>query len=133
RSPCMGESSSDDIYIPDAVYNSIAKVSSKDIYIWGNADYTLASNPWGTTYETVFYSNLCLEALNELSNLSNSTEREKRARGVALLFRYNDFLRGIWIWGKAYDENTANHDLGLVLKKNPDVNELSKRSTVQST
>ncbi|WP_207795828.1 RagB/SusD family nutrient uptake outer membrane protein [Sphingobacterium haloxyli] len=133
RSPCLGEASADDIYIPDQVYDRITKNSSRDTYIWKETDYGQASSPWGTTYETVFYANVCLEALEKMSAEEKQEVRWARARAAALVFRSNAFLQGIWIWGKAYDESTAGNDLGMVIKTNPDVNEPSVRKSVKDT
>ncbi|ERJ59277.1 RagB/SusD family nutrient uptake outer membrane protein [Sphingobacterium paucimobilis] len=130
RSPCMGESSADDIYIPNPVYDRIVKAASRDIYVWKNADYEQASNPWGISYETIFYANVCLKTLDEMAVKEGEKNRWNRAKGAALVFRANSFLRAIWIWSKAYDESTASSDLGIVLKTNPDVNERSVRASV---
>lgn len=132
-SSSMAEASADDIYIPDHIYDQITSQASKDIYIWEKAEYTNASNPWGKIYETVFITNTCLDALDEIKNQTTETYRWKKARAKALAFRSNAFLQAIWTWGKAYDEQTANSDLGIVLKTNADVNEKSVRASVQES
>lgn len=130
---CQGEAASDDLYIPDKVYNTMTNLPAKDLYIWERFDHEQASSPWGKTYETVFNANMCLKALEEIPNDPSVKDRWNRAKSEALVFRANAFLRGIWIWGKAYRESTAATDLGIVLKVSPDVNDKSVRATVKDS
>jgi starch-binding outer membrane protein, SusD/RagB family len=129
--PSYGEASSDNYFLPPDTYNSLRE-QLQDTYTWIPHDY-YASNDWSSGYLPVYNSNYCLEALSNIPvNPSNQAEW-RNVKGSALFFRAYYFLQLAWVYCKAYDENTAKSDLGIVLRLGSDFNVKSERSTVKET
>ncbi len=129
--PSYGEASSDNYFLPPDTYNSL-RVQLQDAYTWVPYDY-YASNDWSSGYLPVYNSNYCLESLAGIAVNSSNESLWRNVKGSALFFRSYYFLQLAWVYSKAYDENTANSDLGIVLRLGSDFNVKSERSTVQET
>jgi hypothetical protein len=128
--PNFGEGSSDDYFIPDAAYNAL-DVESQGIYTWNRADY-LFQNDWSKAYEPIYISNYSLEALDNIAVNDTNRLPWNNAKGSALYYRSYFFLKLLWVFAKAYDENQSETDLGIALRLNSDFNIPSVRSNVKA-
>lgn len=129
-----GEVSSDNYYLTDADFNSLAYESDKRLYTW-QPDYvsraeSTGGNEWYNTYRTIYICNAVLHGLEE--NDLTGTEADN-IKGQALVFRAIRYLDGAQVWAPAYNSATANTDLGMVLRLDPDMNIPSVRYSVQET
>ncbi|KEQ30161.1 hypothetical protein N180_06425 [Pedobacter antarcticus 4BY] len=129
-----GEVSSDDYYLSDADFNSMQYESEKRLYTW-QPDYVTrpqssVGDEWYNTYKSIYVSNSVLQGLDENHLTGNQANNIK---GQALFFRAARYLDGVQIWSLAYNKQTANTDLGMVLRVVPDVTIKSVRSSVQQT
>lgn len=124
-----GQISSDEIYITDSDYNGISYEADKRLYIWQpNLVARATGNDWGSCY---FRINICNTVLNNLEQYEiNNAENVK---GQALAIRASIYLEAAQIWCVAFNKDTANTDLGLPLRLNPDVNQKSVRATLEQT
>lgn len=126
-----GMVSSDDYYISDANYDALMYEEDKRLYTW-QPDHVATpksvGNDWFYCYKAIYISNSVLYNLDtyKIPNAEN-------VRGQALAFRAARFLDAAQVWCLAYNKNTANTDLGLPLRLDPDMNIPSKRSTLQQT
>jgi tetratricopeptide (TPR) repeat protein len=60
---------------------------------------------------------------------SNSHEWDN-IKGSALFFRATSFLKGLWIFSKAYDPETADNEFGIILRLDPGYEQRSKRASL---
>ena len=123
-----GEVCSDDYTISDVDYNNIANEADKRLYTWQPEFVALDGNfgnDWRYCYQAIYTSNVVLNEL-KLSGAENVI-------GQALFYRAARYLDGVQIWAPAYNVSTAETDLGLPLRLDPDMNIPSKRSTVKQT
>ncbi len=104
----------------------------KNAYVWENFEYNYP-NDWNQLYQPVYYANEVLYNLKKVERTTENTLAWDNVKGSALLYRAEYFLRAVWIFAKAYDENTAKSDLGIVLRVEPDFEQSSKRATVQES
>ncbi|MBL1411480.1 RagB/SusD family nutrient uptake outer membrane protein [Sphingobacterium faecale] len=130
----MGEASADDLYLSDADFNGLYYESDKRLYSW-MPDYitrpaSSAGHEWYACYKSIYPCNAILKGLDEYQ-LSGREADE--LRGQALAFRAARYLDGVQIWAPIYNKETANKDLGMVLRTDPDITLPSVRSTVQET
>lgn len=122
---------SDDYYISDANFNALMYEEDKRLYTW-QPDHVAtpksAGNDWYYCYKAIYISNSVLYNLDtyQIPDAAN-------VRGQALVFRAARFLDAAQIWCLAYNKTTADKDLGLPLRLNPDMSTPSKRSTLQET
>lgn len=129
-----GEVSADDYYINDAAFNSLAYESDRRLYTW-QPDYVTrpqssAGDEWFHCYRGIYASNSILKGLED-NNLTGA--KANIIKGQALVFRAARYLNGVQIWSPAYNRQTANTDLGMVLRLDPDMNIPSVRSSIQQT
>ncbi|MBV2228492.1 RagB/SusD family nutrient uptake outer membrane protein [Sphingobacterium sp. UDSM-2020] len=130
----MGEASSDDIFLTDGDYNSLNYESDKRLYTW-QPDYvsrsvSSAGNEWYKCYTGIYVSNSVLKGIED-NNLTGETA--DYIKGQALVFRAARYLDGVQIWAPVYNKTTANTDLGMVIRLEPDMNIPSERVSVQAT
>lgn len=129
-----GQVSSDDLYISDADYNGLYYDSDKRLYAW-QPDHVskgvgTVGNNWQSCYSPIFVCNSVLQSLAD-NNLTG-TEADK-VRGQAMVLRAVRYLDGVQVWAPVYNSATANADLGMVIRLDPDMNLQSKRATLQQT
>ncbi len=127
RTPNLGDASADDYFLTEETYNSFSE-DKRAIYTWTRKEYYF-QNDWSVAYQPIYQANYCLD---QLVNVSKSIELDKieRIEGAALFFRSYYFLHLMWVYAKAYDEETAHDDPGIVLRLTSDFNVPSVRSSV---
>lgn len=129
-----GETSSDDFFLKDEDYNALYYESDKRLYTW-QPDYvsrsvSSAGDEWRNCYAGIYVSNSVLQGLED-NNLTGAVA--DNLKGQALVFRASRYLDGAQVWSPVYNKQTANTDLGMVLRLDPDMNIPSVRSSVQET
>jgi len=127
--PNFGESSADDYFLTPNSYNSFPS-DYKNIYTWKRGDYFF-QNDWSFAYTAIYNSNYCLEILRTIPVTSANQTQWNNVKGSALFYRSYYFLNLMWVYAKAFDESSANSDLGIVLRLASDFNIPSVRSSVK--
>ncbi|MEN5232483.1 RagB/SusD family nutrient uptake outer membrane protein [Sphingobacterium faecium] len=126
--------SSDDLVISDKDFNGLSYDSDKRLYSW-KPDYVSKAvgsvgNNWQKCYAPIFVCNSVLQSLSE--NKLSGIEADE-VKGQALVLRSARFLDGAQVWAPIFNVLTANEDLGMVLRLDPDMNLKSIRASVQQT
>lgn len=124
--PVSAEISADDIYVSESNYNTMPVEADKRLHTW-QPDYVNGSD-WKNVYNRI----------NIFNNVLFNIERYKipmsdNVKGQALVWRAGAYLEAAQIWCLAYDPATADQNLGLPLRLNPDMNIPSVRSTLRQT
>lgn len=131
--PSFGEASADDYFLTTDVYNSLWD-AAQQCYIWQLEDYNYGSaGDWATAYKVIYNANSCLDQISTITKTNQNETEWDNVKGSALFFRAYYFLDLAWDYAKAYDENTAKTDPGIVLRLSSDFNIPSKRASVQNT
>ena len=129
-----GEISSDDLYLTDEDLNSIYFESDKRLYTWQpdfvSKDISEQGNNWLDCYKAIYVCNSILESIDNF-NLSGIEANE--LKGQALVMRAARYLDGLQIWAPVYNATTAESDMGMVIRLDPDLNIPSIRSSVKQT
>ncbi|MBN8876913.1 MAG: RagB/SusD family nutrient uptake outer membrane protein [Sphingobacteriales bacterium] len=129
NNPSWGMASSDDYFLTADVYNS-RSVQQKLAYIWGLKDYSTFPNEWAKIYNQVYIANVVLEGIGSIpKDISNKNDWEN-IHASALVYRAQSFFRAVLLFSKAYNEQTAHNDLGIVLRLTSDYNERSARASI---
>lgn len=134
RDAGAGEVSSTDYYLTDADFNSLRSDSEKRMYTWQN-DYLFepSSNIWLYLYTSIYSANSAIESLDRIERTITNQDVWNDIKGQSLYLRARSYLQLAFIFSVAYDEETADSDLGLPLRLNTDFNEQSNRSTLGET
>jgi len=128
-----GEASADDYYLTDKVWSALSSETDRQAYIWGTDILTGTTNNWSQIYRTIYLTNVVLDYINKVT-LENNTEQDRNnVKGEALFFRSFDFFRLAVNFANAYDDKTAQNDLGIPLRLSSDFNIKSTRATVKET
>jgi hypothetical protein len=128
-----GEASADNYYLTYTDWNSLSD-GGRDLYIWGDEIFfDLLQNEWAGNYNTVNRANIVLDYLNKITVDSNQTAQFKNVKGSALLFRAKAFYHLLQSFCKAWDAATAQDDLGICLRLDPDFNSPSARASVKDS
>ncbi len=129
--PSLGIASADDYFIDNAAYNS-KSILFQHIYKWAPYPYKF-QNDWSYCYKAIYSSNLCLERLALLPRTDANAGEWDNIKGSALFYKAYRHLELALLFAKAYDESTADSDLGIVLRQGTDFLQASLRSTVRGS
>lgn len=131
NTPGTGELASDDLYLLDDVWVA-RSVENQRCYIWTD-DYNTTYLDWLPAYRVVYYANIVLDVINEIEQMPNNKQQWENVKGQAHFLRASSFLHIANIWALAFDEKSADTDLGIPLRLGADFNELSERASVRDT
>lgn len=123
------EEMTDDYYLTETNYNKLED-QDKLAYSWQPYE-TLNSNDWSKAYSVVYNANLVLDRLAKAKRTAENAVAWDKVKGTALFYRANQYLALLWTYAKAYNQATAQQDLGIVLRNTSDFNVRSTRSTVE--
>ena len=127
--PDHGEVSADNYYFTDATFNSLASSpEDQDAYIWAATGQH--TNQYLNCYKVIYSANLVLQVLEKFSD---SDPNYNTLKGSALFFRAYSTFQVAQLFAKPYNAGTANTDLGIPLRSSPNLDEKSKRGTLQET
>lgn len=120
--PGDGEVATDDYYLADATWAALSDVEFRRAYTWEPYNTSLHGS-WNVAYRYIYNANIILEHLNLINN-SNSQSQPfwSSIAGQAYFLRARGHLAVQLIWALAYDENTADTDLGIPLRLSSDFN-----------
>lgn len=131
--PAAAEMSSDNYYLTDPDWNSLSE-DQRRLYTWEpDRVFPLWPNQWSYAYEPVFVANTVLDNYAKVEMLSKDIAGLHNVKGQALFHRAKAFAHIAFVWAPAYDEATANTDLGIPLRLTSDFNEPSVRASVMET
>lgn len=133
-SPSLPVISSDDFYATDAKINAYTTVYQKNCYIWAaDIDQGKSIQDWNIPYQQVFYTNVVLDGLKEITTDGSTLAEWNSIRGSALFHRAFAFYNIAQMYAKPFDANTADRELGIPIRLGADVNQKSKRGTLLQT
>lgn len=128
--PSMGEACSDNYYLRPGRLE-IQQTWLQQLYKWEPFEY-IYPNDWSRNYSPIFNSNYCIEVIKKIPKDVTNESDWNNVYGSALFYRAYYFLMLSWNHTKAYDEATADNDLGIVIRLESDFNVPSKRASVKS-
>ncbi|WP_316831936.1 RagB/SusD family nutrient uptake outer membrane protein [Pedobacter aquatilis] len=126
--PSFGEAMADDYFWLPATYSARPE-SDQKLYQWIPQEMNYG-NDWSQAYRAIYNTNLSLELLDQIPVTTANQSQWNNAKGSALFFRSYYFLLLLGQYGFAYDEQTSDKDLGIVLRTGSDFNVPSVRATV---
>lgn len=126
------EASADDYFVTDDVLNIMTE-EDRNTYIWENNNYDNYPNDWAWVYDVVNIANIVLDEIDHIPITLQNQNDWNNVKGMALFHRAFSLFKGANIFCKAYDEQTAALDLGMVLRLKSDLSAKSERANVQET
>lgn len=136
--PPLPELLSDNYYITTSRWQARATSSNLNAqseayhYIWAG-DPVPHNNSWSGPYQhPVYYSNVVLDYLPQVTTRPGEEEKHKQIKGAALFHRAFTFQQLAQLYCKPYSSENLEQ-LGLVLKLSSNVSEKPARATIQQT
>lgn len=120
----------DEFYLTDADISS-RPAHERAMYLWqGGNIYGETSAEWNNVYRPVYFANTVIEGTEKYGDNSTAWNNVK---GQAYYLRAKCFLQAVSLWALAFDNTTADIDLGIPLRLNTNFNDRSKRASVRET
>lgn len=132
--PQMLETGGDNYFVPDNRYNVNLSTLYQHYYVWAKDLYD--NEPvydWNIPYRCVFYSNVVLSGLANISVNKSNLELYDNITGSALFFRALCFYELTQVFAPPYKKNTAAEDWGIPLPLSADINGQIQRATLKET
>jgi tetratricopeptide (TPR) repeat protein len=132
--PFLSVFSTDDFRMTDNGFTS-AQFEVRNSYTWAVDIYTPAATvtDWNRMYQQVFYANVVLDRLKDLQAEAGTQASYKELKGSALFHRAFAFYNLAQQFAPPYRASSAGQEHGIPLRLIADVNEVSKRATLQET
>lgn len=116
-----------------AALTSFGSTAERNAYLWKRDFYESSTYmpDWDKAYQQVFYANVVLEGLDNITRMQTNAQQHDYIKGAALFFRSMAFYQLTLQFADVYQANTASAKLGIPLKLTADVNEKLTRATLQ--
>jgi hypothetical protein len=133
QTPGLGEVSADNYYLTYAFWQGLDS-KEQNAYTWAADIYQGQGgvDDWNIPYKQVFYANIVLDGLPNVSKDSNLVMWET-VKGEALFLRAYAFFNLAQIFAPVYDSSSAANDMGIPLRLSSNVKAVSTRASVQQT
>ena len=125
----LGEIGSDDVFLPYENWASIPSIENRMVYIWHKQ--AVYDNYWTNGYGRILNCNMVIDFVDDM--VQDKHVDRKALLGTALFFRGYSFYDLVQVFAPAFDNETADTDVGIVLRLSSDVNVLSKRVSVRQS
>lgn len=131
--PHLGEASSDDYYYLEANFSSL-RPQHQHYYLWSPNPYVGdVVYDWDRVYEAIFYANVALDGLRNLTRSDINSTQFDAIMGSALFHRAHAFYQLAQIFAPPYDKVKAETTAGLPLRLASDFSERIQRVSVEDT
>ncbi|SMC60358.1 RagB/SusD family nutrient uptake outer membrane protein [Pedobacter nyackensis] len=118
--------------VSDQQYYSLTTATERNGYIWDRNLYNGETVlDWEVPFSQIFYANSVLKVLEE-KNFKDQ-KQSNRTKGWASFIRAYACYDLVKNFSPVYNSITAASDLGIPIKLSPDVDQVTQRSSLQST
>lgn len=134
--PGLGELACDDHYIYDYSYwQALPSARERNAYIWAKDIYEgeIAVKDWNSPFQQIYYANTVLNQLTSIHIEDNNPNDGNNIKASSLFIRSNAFYNLVSIFAPAFQASTADTDLGIPIRLNPEIDEVEQRASVGET
>ncbi|WP_276482049.1 RagB/SusD family nutrient uptake outer membrane protein [Paraflavitalea pollutisoli] len=135
ESPVLGEVAADNFFISTTFWNTLTP-REKNAYIWHpNSFEGMVANvvDWNSPYKQVFYANVVLQAVESIEITSSNEVKWKEVKGQAFFARAHAFYQIAQLFAPVFSSKNPESIPGIVLRLQPEVDEISLRSSLEVT
>lgn len=130
--PAVGIIAGENYHLTTSDWINISVLDDRNAYIWSDEPAIIATS-WQGPYKVVYLANQVLQVLDELPAIEKESNRFKAAYGHALFLRAFAFQQLVEAYTLPYNKATADHDLGIPLRLSPNLDVVSKRSSLNES
>jgi tetratricopeptide (TPR) repeat protein len=119
----LGLIGADEIILSYEIWRDIPnKPFEKKGYVWAKNVYEGNSvNDWDKAYRRILFANTAYSGIEKIIPGSSNQMDWNNVKGAALFFRAYNFYQLAQLFSKPYDQATADNDLGIPLRLDPDI------------
>lgn len=133
KSPMLTGIADGDFVTTDAGYRTYLLEQERNSYTWAADIFgTQSAGDWNDGFSQIFYANVVLDGLQNLSPADNPAEYQA-IRGTALFHRAWTYLGLLQMFAPPYRAATAGTELGLPIRTRAAVTDQVQRSSVEET
>jgi starch-binding outer membrane protein, SusD/RagB family len=134
RDPMLGLIGSDDYFLTDNQWVALLTSTERNGYIWADEVYeTQSVSDWSVPYQQVFYANVVLDGLKDLTPNESNIHGYNQLKGSALFYRAMAFYNLAQVFAPVYNAASASSDPGIPIRLTSDINSPVVRASVQET
>ncbi|HWL00684.1 MAG TPA: RagB/SusD family nutrient uptake outer membrane protein [Parapedobacter sp.] len=129
--PALPQLACDDYYFVSLdAWQSARTAVERNSYVWDVDVYggEVGIDDWNRPYETIFYANSIIDNIDKVNDRESDIYRN--IKGSAYFIRAFALFELTKNYAAAYDETTAESDLGVPIKLTANIDELRPRSSV---
>ncbi|RZF58576.1 RagB/SusD family nutrient uptake outer membrane protein [Sphingobacterium corticibacterium] len=134
NTPSLGILGTDNVYLTDDMLKGtgLTKIE-KNVYVWEPDLFEDAKyiGDWKNPYESIFYSNVVIEGLDEIERNGENELQWERVWGTALFYRALGHFNLVRNFADVYDEN-AQKKMGIPMKLTASISDLSGRADLKT-
>ncbi|MBB2148959.1 RagB/SusD family nutrient uptake outer membrane protein [Pedobacter gandavensis] len=133
--PGLNDVSSDNYTVTLANWQSSNTALERNSYRWSSEIYEgeTVNFDWTYSYKRILYANIVVEGIAKISTTNQNLKDWNNVKGSALFYRAFSYFNLTQLFCKPFNEQSANNDLGLLIRLSPDPNERVKRATIKET
>lgn len=126
--------SSDEYAVKEEDWKAAASIE-RNSYIWSKDLYEGVETvlDWNRPYQAIFYANNALKILKSVHILPIQQNEYDDLKGQALFMRAFASYELIRNFCKSYEKATAQSDLGIPIRKEPEIDRLVQRSNLEDS
>jgi hypothetical protein len=129
--PGIGLIASDESFMEDAVLQALYTSTERNSYTWEKNVYQGEEvSDWNVLYQQVFYANVVLKGLEDITPTTTNQAKWNTVKGIALFSRAHAFHQLVEIFTSPYEQSTASQALGIPIRLSPDINAPVQRATL---
>lgn len=130
--PNLGEIGSDSYYLTDQTFNSVLAKQMQNYYSWSTQPYEgMEEYSWRWPYLSIFYSNVVLDKLKNISMSKANTEEYNYLYGSALFYRSHAYYQLAQVFAPPYQADKASKLTGIPIRESADFNITNKWSSLE--
>lgn len=131
----LGTIAAAESFVDPNVLENFYPVHQRNAYAWVKDNFYEGdqSQDWNYAFNRILYCNQVLAGLSEIEPAAGEVEDWNRVKGSALFFRAYTYYQLAQLFCRVYDLNTANTNLGLPLRTEPDITVKVGRSNLKDT
>jgi len=125
----LAEIASDSYYLNETSWTAMTDERDRFLYLW--QPYSPIASQWTGPYQAILHANTVLKYLPSIKISPGEITVANSLRGAALFHRAYQLLHLLQVFSLPYDPAGSNDNLGVVLRKEPSLDEKISRSTVR--
>lgn len=131
--PLCAEVSAGDFYYLPTGWQSQDEYG-RNMYTWQKGNlFSPYSEEWGLLYHLIYKTNIIMDHAGQIKRAPGDEAEFNNTIGCALFYRSYAYLQAAWTWSLAYDDETADTDLGVAYRANSNFNDPTARLSVRQT